>query len=200
MSTQLQNIVIKEGEVLPGGILRLTSFFNHQVDAMMISECGGEIAEKFSGHGVTKILTAPVSGVYPTMPTAIQLKVPFVVLRSSLPATLKDVPVLKAVSKSHTKQTPVEFYAQASLFKPTDKVLIMDDFLATGTTMLSMADIVKQSGATIVGFAVLLDKAFEGGRAALQAAYPDIPIHTCVSITSLEEGKPLSLENVFLGS
>ena len=199
MSEKLLNTVVTEGEVLSGGIIKLTSFFNHQVDALMISECGYELADKFKNSGVTKIITAPVSGIYPSMPIAVSLKIPFIVLRTVIPITLRDVKMIKSVSFSHTKQTPVEFYAQASLLSPSDNILIIDDFLASGNTMLSMADVVKQSGATLVGFASLLEKTFEGGRAAIESQYPSIPIHSCVAITSLEEGKPLSCDNVVLG-
>jgi len=70
---------------------------------------------------------------------------------------------------------------------PGEKVLIIDDFLATGATILGLVRLTQAAGATIVGIGTLIEKTFEGGREALQ--YLNVPIEALVQITNMDDGR-----------
>lgn len=66
----------------------------------------------------------------------------------------------------------------ADAFGPADRVLIIDDVLATGGTARATADLVRRAGAQVAGFAVLLELSFLHGRARLA----DLPLSALLTI------------------
>ena len=93
--------------MLPGGILKVDSFVNHQVDARLMQRCGEELAGRFSGLGATKVLTAEISGIAPALTTALKLGIPVVYARKTKPITMPDQ-VYLTLAPSHTKGRMVE--------------------------------------------------------------------------------------------
>jgi xanthine phosphoribosyltransferase len=182
----LKERILKEGKNLGGGILKVDSFINHQVDPQFMMEVGRELARRFAHLEITKVLTAEISGIAPALTTALALGVPLVYARKTRPITMVDG-AYREVAPSHTKGKMVELIVSVEFLKPGDKVLIVDDFLATGQTIDALARIVKMSGATLVGIGTVIEKTFEGGRERLQ--YLNVPIESLVKITDMADGR-----------
>jgi xanthine phosphoribosyltransferase len=182
----LQERILKDGQVLGGGILKVDSFVNHQVDPKLMDECGREFAKRFANVGATKILTAEISGIAPALTTAIHMGLPVVYARKTKPITMPDQ-VYLTLAPSHTKGRMVELIVSPEYLANNEKILIVDDFLASGQTILGLARLAEASGSHIVGIGALIEKIFEGGRDALASL--GVPIEAIACIKSLDEGK-----------
>lgn len=189
----LKRRIRQEGRNLGRGILKIDSVINHQVDATLMLEAGAEFARLFADRHPTRVLTAEVSGIIPAMATAYALGVPLVYARKHKPVTMSD-PVFVEFAPSHTKGGEVSLMVSPEFLKDGDRVLIIDDFLASGNTIAAMARIVKNANAHLVGIGTLVEKSFEGGREAL-AKY-DVPIESLVIIDEMrEDGTIIFAEN-----
>lgn len=182
---ELKRRILAEGQNLGQGILKVDGFLNHQVDTHLIERIGREIARRFIDAGVTKVMTAEISGIAPALATAHALSVPLIYARKSRPATMSG-PVYVEVAPSHTKGHDA-FLMVAAEFLGPDRVLIVDDFLASGATIGALARLVEHARATLVGIAVAIEKRFEGGRENL--AHLNVPIEALVVITDMSNGK-----------
>ncbi len=183
---ELQERILKEGQVLGHGILKVDSFVNHQVDPKLMDICGREFAKRFAKVGATKILTAEISGIAPALTTAIHLGLPVVYARKTKPITMPDQ-VYLTLAPSHTKGRMVELIVSPEYLANNEKVLIIDDFLASGQTILGLVRLAEAAGSQIVGIGTLIEKTFEGGRAALTPL--GVPIESIARIKSLDDGK-----------
>jgi xanthine phosphoribosyltransferase len=180
---ELQERIMREGKNLGNGILKVDGFINHQVDPMLMDACGRELARRFRGIGATKVLTAEISGIAPAVSTAYHLKLPVVYARKHKPITMPDE-VFLTLSPSHTKGRMVELIISPEYLGDRERVLIIDDFLATGATILGLVRLAQIAGSTIVGIGALIEKTFEGGRTALSSL--GIPVEALVQILSME--------------
>jgi xanthine phosphoribosyltransferase len=178
--------IAKEGRNLGRGILKVDGFINHQLDPQLTMAMGQEFARRFAVAGVTgvtKIITAEVSGIAPALTCGITLNVPIVYARKTRPITMATG-VYTASAPSHTKGGITDLIVSPEYLMPSDRVLLIDDFLATGKTITAMVDLVRQCGATLCGIGCLVEKSFEGGRASLQ--HVGVPIVTLAIIDSME--------------
>jgi xanthine phosphoribosyltransferase len=182
----LKQRILREGKDLGNGILKVDSFINHQVDPTLMFQCGRELAGLFRGTTATKVLTAEISGIGPALLTGYHLGVPVVYARKTKPITMPDQ-VFLTLSPSHTKGTTVELIVSPEYLTHDDRVLIIDDFLASGATILGLMRLARAAGATVVGVGALIEKRFEGGRDAL--AQEDVPVHALVCVTSMADGR-----------
>ena len=178
----LKERILKEGKNLGNGILKVDSFINHQVDPNLMYECGAEFARCFADLEVTKILTAEISGIAPALMTAHHMGVPVVYARKTKPITMPDQ-VYLTVAPSHTKGSMVELIVSPEYLGRQERVLIIDDFLASGATIAGLVRLATTAGATVVGVGTLIEKTFEGGRQLLSAL--KIPVISLVCIASL---------------
>jgi xanthine phosphoribosyltransferase len=183
---ELEERILRDGQVLGGGILKVDSFVNHQVDPLLMDACGREFAKLFASVGATKVLTAEISGIAPALTTAIHLGLPVVYARKTKPITMPDQ-VYLTLAPSHTKGRMVELIVSPEYLANGEKVLIIDDFLASGQTILGLVRLAEASGSKVVGIGALIEKLFEGGRAVLKST--GVPIHSLACITAMEEGK-----------
>jgi len=179
----LKQRIRQEGRNLGGGILKVDSFLNHQVDATLMMLVGKEIARRMGRLGATKVLTAEISGIAPALMTAWALDVPVVYARKHKPVTMPER-VYVQQAPSHTKGGGVELMVSPEFLGPGDQVLIVDDFLATGRTISALVGLVRQSGATLVGIGAVIEKRFEGGRAGLEGL--GVPIEALVVVERME--------------
>lgn len=163
----LKERIRQEGQNLGNGILKVDSFINHQVDPALMLAVGGALAAHFGALGITKVLTAEISGIAPALTTGLALGVPVVYGRKTKPITMpKDT--LTATAPSHTKGQEVHLMVSPEFLGAQDKVLIIDDFLATGHTIMALIELAQQSGAEVIGVGAVIEKSFEGGRAKLE--------------------------------
>jgi xanthine phosphoribosyltransferase len=175
-----------EGRNLGNGILKVDGFINHQLDPGLNLAMGQEFARRFARIGVdrvTKIVTAEVSGIAPALATGQALGVPVVYARKHRPITMPDG-FYAAEAPSHTKGGIVRLMISPEYLIPSDRVLLIDDFLATGMTIQALAEVISQCGATLCGIGCLVEKSFEKGRENL--AHLNVPIITLAIVDSLE--------------
>jgi xanthine phosphoribosyltransferase len=180
---ELKNRILLEGKNLGNGILKVDGFINHQVDPVLMDACGKELAKRFKNLGATKILTAEISGIAPAVSTAFHLRLPVVYARKHKPITMPDE-VFLTLSPSHTKGRMVELIISPEYLGLGERIVIIDDFLATGATILGLVRLAQTAGSSIIGIGTLIEKTFEGGRKSL--AHLGIPIESLVKITSME--------------
>lgn len=179
----LKERILNEGKNLGNGILKVDGFINHQVDPSLMDECGRQFAGRFRDVGASKILTAEISGIAPAIMTGIHMKLPVVYARKHKPITMPDQ-VFLTLSPSHTKGRMVELIVSPEYLAGGEHVLIIDDFLASGATILGLVRLARIAGAKIVGIGTLVEKVFEGGRNALE--HLEVPIESLVQILSME--------------
>ena len=183
---ELKDRIQRDGQSLGNGILKVDSFVNHQVDATLMDACGKEFARRFANVGATKVLTAEISGIAPALTTALHLGLPVVYARKNKPITMPDQ-VYLTLAPSHTKGRMVELIVSPEYLQHGEKVLIIDDFLASGATILGLVRLAEAAGAKIVGIGALIEKTFEGGREALKPI--GVPVESLAVISSLDDGK-----------
>lgn len=183
----LRQRIRAEGQNLGRGILKIDSFLNHQVDALLMHQVAQAIAAEFADTHPTRILTAEVSGIMPAIMAGLVMgNLPVVYARKHKPITMQE-PVLLATAPSHTKGGEVKLMVSPEFLTPQDRILIVDDFLASGKTIDALARIVRAADATLVGIATVVEKTFEGGREAL--AGWQVPIFAAATVTDMSEGK-----------
>jgi xanthine phosphoribosyltransferase len=183
---ELKERILSEGANLGGGILKVDGFINHQVDPSLMRSCGQEFARRFAETNPDKILTAEISGIAPALMTGSEMKVPVIYARKSKPVTMTS-DIYLTISPSHTRGKMTELMVSPEFLRPNERVLIIDDFLASGLTIMALARLVKAAGATLVGIGTLVEKRFEGGRELLSIL--DVPVESLAVITDMSEGK-----------
>jgi xanthine phosphoribosyltransferase len=182
----LKNRIAAEGKILGNGILKVDSLINHQVDPMLMDACGQEFARLFKETGATRILTAEISGIAPALCTGFHLHIPVVYARKTRPVTMPGT-VYLTTAPSHTKGNMVDLIVSPEYLKNGERVLIIDDFLATGATIFGLIRLAQAAGATVVGVGALIEKTFEGGRQAIEEM--GLPVESLVQITSMENNQ-----------
>jgi len=162
----LKERILKDGKVLGGGILKVDSFMNHQIDPILMKEIGEEFSRIFADTRPTRILTAETSGIAPALAAGMCLAVPIVFARKNKPVTMarKDY---REWAASRTHGGKVELVVSCEYLDSGDRVLILDDFLATASTLSALVRLTESSGATVVGIGTVIEKSFEGGRKVL---------------------------------
>lgn len=176
-----------EGSYLGRGIIKVDSFLNHQLDPTLTLGMGTAFKARFDADGVTgvtRILSAEVSGIAPALATGLAYDAPVVYARKKKPITMADG-VYEASAPSRTKGNTVTLRVSPEYLNAADRVLIIDDFLATGQTLVALIDIIAQSGATLVGIGCVIEKTFEGGRQRLEPYA--VPLHSLAQISVEDE-------------
>lgn len=183
---KLKERILREGRNLGHGILKVDGFINHQVDPQLMLEAGQHLAERFRPARPTKVLTAEISGIAPALTTALALGIPVVYARKNKPITMPDA-VFLTTAPSHTKGREVELIVSPEYLGPGERVLIIDDFLATGQTIAALVRLAIAAGATVVGIGAVIEKTFEGGRELLSSL--GVPIESLAMISDMSGGR-----------
>jgi xanthine phosphoribosyltransferase len=159
----LEQKILSEGIVLSDQVLKVDSFLNHQIDPVMMQQIGQEFARLFKDAGITKIITIEASGIAPAVMAGLELGVPVIFARKYQSLTLKD-DLYRSKVFSFTKQVESTIAISKKHIAATDKVLVIDDFLANGQAALGLADLIHQADASVVGIGIVIEKSFQPGR------------------------------------
>lgn len=158
----MEQKILREGKVLPGGILKVGSFLNQQIDTAFLREIGLEVARLFEDSGVTKILTIESSGIAIAAAVGMAMGVPLVFAKKHKTSNV-DGSVYSTVVHSYTHDTDYTIVVSRDYLLPTDKVLLVDDFLANGKALVGLIELVHQAGAEVAGASCAIEKGFQGG-------------------------------------
>ena len=182
----LKKTIKAESAVLPGDVIKVDSFLNHQINTKLIYECGKAWYEKFKDMGVTKILTIETSGIAIATLTALHFDVPVVYAKKTKNATIGDeFFVTKIVSYTHSQGFDV--VVSKKFITPDDKILIIDDFLANGSAIKGLISLAEMGGAKVVGAGVVIEKEYEhGGKDIRDLGYEIEPL---AKIKAIENGE-----------
>lgn len=164
----LEEKIIREGTVLPGGVLKVGSFLNQQIDVVFLREMARETKRLFEGVPVTKVLTVEASGIAFATAVALELNVPMVFAKKHPSANVSGEQYFAPVY-SFTHKTTYNIAVSREYLKKEDKVLVADDFLANGNALKGLIDIVGQAGAEVAGCCAEIEKGFQGGGDSLRA-------------------------------
>ena len=158
----LEQRILTNGKVLPGGVLKIDSFLNHQMDPMLMMEMAKELKRLYADAGVNKILTIEASGIAIAIMAGYEFGCPVVFAKKSKTKNISDnVYSVEVESFTHGKTNTV--VVSKEFVNPGDRILIIDDFLATGAALIGLKALVEQAGATVVGAGIAVEKVFQGG-------------------------------------
>ena len=182
----LEERIRTHGKIREGGVLKVDSFLNHQMDVKLFQEMGKEFLRLFGDCGVTKILTIEASGIGIACITAQFFHCPVIFAKKTQTKNI-DGEVFATQVESFTHGRIYQVIVSKKFLGPQDKVLIVDDFLANGAALEGLIDIVAQSGAQLAGAGIVIEKAFQPGGDRLRAQG--------VRVESLARVKAMSEEN-----
>lgn len=165
---KLEERILRDGVVKPGGILKVDSFLNHQIDTQLCYDMAKEICELYKDEEITKILTIEASGISIATMTGFVMGVPVVFAKKAMSKNISDN-VYAVEVYSFTKKATKNVIVSKEYINPGDKILIVDDFLAMGSALEGLSSIAEQAGAQVVGAAIVVEKAFQPGGEKLRA-------------------------------
>ena len=182
----LKQRILRDGQVKEGGVLKVDSFLNHQMDVTLLNEIGREFRRRFDGADITKIVTIEASGIGIAAIAAQHFgSVPVIFAKKTRSRNL-DGALYTAKVHSFTKDITYDVQLSKKFLGPQDTVLILDDFLARGQALLGLIDIVRQAGAQCAGCGIVIEKRQQGGGALVRAA--GVRLESLAVIASLENG------------
>ena len=164
----LEQRILTDGKVLPGGILKVDGFLNHRIDPQLCHDMAQEFLRLYDGQAVNKILTIEASGIAMGCMTAYIFNCPLVFAKKSKSRNISDnVWSVEIESFTHGNRNTV--VVSKEYLGPDDRVLIVDDFLATGSALVGLKELVEQAGGTVIGAGIAIEKAFQGGGDLLRS-------------------------------
>ena len=159
---ELKERIVKEGKVLPGNIIKVDGFLNHQMDINLFNEMGKELKRLFADAPINKILTIEASGIGIAAVVAQHFNVPVVFAKKSQSINL-DGDVYSTKIQSFTHQRIYDVIVSKKFLNADDHVLLIDDFLANGCALNGLIDLVEDAGATVEGIGIAVEKGFQPG-------------------------------------
>ena len=167
----LEEKILIDGTVKPGGVLKVDSFLNHRLDIKLLDQIGAELKRRYAGEKITKVLTIESSGIAIACSVARELGVPVVFAKKAQSVNLDgEMYVAEVDSYTHKKRNLV--IVSKKYLHPEDRVLIVDDFLANGCALQGLISIVDAADAEVVGCGIAIEKGFqEGGHRLRNLGY-----------------------------
>ena len=180
----LKDRIRKDGKIKEGNVLKVDSFLNHQMDVKLFQEIGKEFKRRFEGEEITKILTIEASGIGIACVAAEVFDVPVVFAKKTQTKNIAgDVYTTKVESFTHGRV--YDIIVSREFLGKGDKVLLIDDFLANGKALEGLAELVKKSGAELVGAGVVIEKGFQVGGDIIRSK--GIHLESLAIIESMDE-------------
>ncbi|MGB7595775.1 MAG: xanthine phosphoribosyltransferase [Erysipelotrichaceae bacterium] len=182
----LKKRILEDGKILPGNVIKVDGFLNHQLDIRLINEMGKEFLLRFKDVKVDKILTIEASGIAIAAITAQYFDVPVVFAKKAEGKTTHpDTLTSKVYSFTKDKTYPV--FVSRQFIKENENILIIDDFLANGQAVLGLTDIIMQAHAHCVGVGIVIEKGFQDGGQILKDK--GLNLQSLVVIDSIEHSR-----------
>ena len=180
----LKDRIRKDGKIKEGNVLKVDSFLNHQMDVKLFQEIGKEFKRRFEGEEITKILTIEASGIGIACFAAEVFDVPVVFAKKTQTKNIAgDVYTTKVESFTHGRV--YDIIVSREFLGKGDKVLLIDDFLANGKALEGLAELVKKSGAELVGAGVVIEKGFQVGGDIIRSK--GIHLESLAIVESMDE-------------
>lgn len=179
---ELKERILKDGCCLEGGILKVDSFINHQMDAGLMMRMAEEFVRRFKGTEIDKVVTVEASGIAPAVMVAYLLDVPVIFAKKKVPSTMEGI--LKSEVFSFTKSRSYTICLSDKFLRKGERCLFIDDFLANGNAAAGILDLTGQAGAEIVGMGFLIEKGFQKGGSMLRSK--GIKVESLAIIESLD--------------
>ncbi|MBW1605355.1 xanthine phosphoribosyltransferase [Lactobacillus sp. Sy-1] len=187
----LEDRIKSEGTVLPGNILKVDRFLNHQIDPAFMDQLGAEFAKLFKNDHITRILTVESSGIAPAVFAGLHLNVPVVFARKHKSLT-HNSNTYAAEVYSYTKQVTNHISIDKRFISAADNVLIIDDFLANGQAVAGLLDIINAAEAKIGGVGIVIEKSFQDGHRLITDK--GIKLESLARIKSLDNNQVTFIE------
>ena len=180
----LKDRIRKDGKIKEGNVLKVDSFLNHQMDVKLFQEIGKEFKRRFADEEITKILTIEASGIGIACVAAEVFDVPVVFAKKTQTKNIAgDVYTTKVESFTHGRV--YDIIVSREFLGKGDKVLLIDDFLANGKALEGLAELVKKSGAELVGAGVVIEKGFQVGGDIIRSK--GIHLESLAIVESMDE-------------
>lgn len=189
---ELKQRIMEEGKVLNNRVLKVDSFLNHQIDPKLFVAIGKEIAARFKDQGIQRIVTIEASGIAIALQAAIEMDLPLVFARKKKSILMTD-DVYHSVVYSYTKEENYDVTISKRFLPAGEKVLIIDDFLASGEAAMGLAKLVESADDTVAGIAIVIEKSFQPGRERLERA--GYNVQSLVRIKEFKDNKCAFLED-----
>ena len=189
---ELKQRIMEEGKVLNNRVLKVDSFLNHQIDPKLFVAIGKEIAARFKDQGIQRIVTIEAYGIAIALQAAIEMDLPLVFARKKKSILMTD-DVYHSVVYSYTKEENYDVTISKRFLPAGEKVLIIDDFLASGEAAMGLAKLVESAGDTVAGIAIVIEKSFQPGRERLERA--GYNVQSLVRIKEFKDNKCVFLED-----
>ena len=182
----LKERIRKDGIIKPGNVLKVDSFLNHQMDIHLFEEIGKEFKRRFSDCPINKILTIEASGIGIACIVARHFNVPVVFAKKTQSKNI-DGEVYSTPVESFTHKKTYDVMVSKKFLNPGDNVLIIDDFLANGCALLGLSQLVFDSGATLCGAGICIEKGFQVGGELIRSA--GVRVESLAIIESMDAEK-----------
>jgi xanthine phosphoribosyltransferase len=183
----LKNKIREEGKVLPGNILKVDSFLNHQMDVKLFNEMGKEFKKRMEGKKIDKILTIEASGIGIATILSQHFDYVPVVFAKKIASANMDKEVYHSRVQSFTKNKIYDVVVNKRFINKKERILIIDDFLANGCAACGLIDVVRQAKAEPVAVGIVIEKGFQPGRSEIEKQ--GVPVESLAIIDKLEEGQ-----------
>lgn len=180
----LEKRIVKDGKVKGDSVLKVDSFLNHQIDVALLNELGREFKRLFAGEKITKILTIEASGIGIACIAAQHFNVPVVFAKKTQTKNIAGETYTSRV-ESFTHGKVYDIIVSKEFLKPEDRVLIIDDFLAKGSALNGLVQLVQDAGATVVGAGIVIEKGFQDGGALIRGR--GIRVESLAIVESMNE-------------
>lgn len=162
----LKDRILCDGKCFPGGILKVDSFINHQMDPILMKSMAVEFVRRFAGVEFNKVMTIEASGIAPAIMVGYLLELPVVFAKKKQPKTMENM--LMTQVHSFTKDRDYTVCISRDFLQAEDKVLFIDDFLANGNAACGCMELIRQAGAKLAGMGFIIEKSFQPGGKLLR--------------------------------
>jgi xanthine phosphoribosyltransferase len=180
----LEDRILKDGKIGAGNVLKVDCFVNHQIDVPFMNEVTKEFYRLFKDENVTKIVTIEASGIGIACLAAVHFGVP-VVFAKKTPTNNISGDVYTAQVYSYTHERNYTIRISKEFLDPSDRILIIDDFLAKGSALTALLSLVNEAGATVVGAGIIIEKTYQDGGKIIRDM--GIRVESLAKISSMDE-------------